>query len=330
MKIPFLAILLSIFQPVTGQVQSDLFTIPVTNRSGAMIYCGGPHSTDSIAPGKTKRIKDAISSDDFPFLFFVFLKDSTKPGGFRSREIQILYRNVKERSITVTQEGLVKFRSEKSEAAFDNYKLKVNSANLWPLTRQVITANKNNIASAQIINSGFCRSSYLPDSIQALYDLLSEEIKKSPIAHKTALYITARNQMKTGVLVRGFALPDSSNTRIELNSIKSEYVLLDFWFSTCKPCIESFPELTGLYSRYDRSKLEIIGLSVDHGTMIANWKKAINKYQLPWINLSDPEYSIAYYTFAIENYPTKLLLDKERKIVLINPEMSEVEELLNK
>ncbi len=330
MKIPFLTVLLIVFQTVTGQVQSDLFTIPVTNLSGSMIYCGSPHSTDSVAPGKTKHVKDDISTGDFPFLFFIFLKDSTKPGGFRSREIQILYRNVKKRSITVTREGLVKFSSEKSEAAFDNYKLKVNSANLWPLTRQVIEANKNNIASAQIINSGFCRSDYPTDSILMLFNLLSDEIKKSPIANKTAKYIAARNQFKKGTLVRNFALPDSSNTQIGLDGIKSEYVLLDFWFSTCKPCIESFPELISFYGKYGRDKIEIIGLSVDNGMMVANWRKAIKKYQLPWINLSDPEYSIAYYTFAIENYPTKILLDKERRIVLINPELREVEELLNK
>jgi peroxiredoxin len=330
MRILFLAIFLSAFQSATGQVQSDLFTIPVTNLSRSMIYCGGPHSTDSVAPGKTKLVRDNIATGDIPFLFFIFLKDSTKPGGFRSREIQILYRNVKERKITVTRAGLVNFRSEKSETAFDNYKLQVKTANLWPLTRQVIEANKNNIVSAQIINSGFCRSDYPTDSILMLFNLLSDEIKNSPIAHKTAKYIAARNQFKTGTLVRNFTLPDSSNTKINLDSIKSEYILLDFWFSTCKPCIESFPELISFYGKYSRDKIEIIGLSVDNRMMVANWRKAIKKYQLPWINLSDPEYSIAYYTFSIETYPTKILLDKQRRIVLINPELSEVEELMKR
>ena len=115
-----------------------------------------------------------------------------------------------------------------------------------------------------------------------------------------------------------FQLPDSSGKMISIYSIKSRYILIDFWFSTCKPCIDGFPELIELYNKTSREGLTIIGISVDGPSMLPSWKAAIRKYQLPWINLSDPAYSIPYYRYGIELYPTKVLVDGERRIVGVN------------
>ncbi len=76
-----------------------------------------------------------------------------------------------------------------------------------------------------------------------------------------------------------------------------------------------------------REDLTIIGISVDGHTMLPSWKAAIRKYQLPWINLSDPEYSIPYYRYGSEQYPTKVLVDEERGVVFLNPKDIEIENL---
>ena len=136
--------------------------------------------------------------------------------------------------------------------------------------------------------------------------------------------------MAPGKIMADFQLPDSSGKMISLYSIKSRYILIDFWFSTCKPCIEGFPELIDLYNKTSREDLTIIGISVDGPAMLPSWKAAIRKYNLPWINLSDPEYSIPYYRYGIEQYPTKVLVDGERRVIMINPLIEELISLLNK
>jgi hypothetical protein len=64
--------------------------------------------------------------------------------------------------------------------------------------------------------------------------------------------------------------------------------------------------------------------------MTPYWRSAIRKYQLPWINLSDPEYSIPFYRYGIEQYPTQVLVDGERRIVEVNMNENEIENYLLK
>lgn len=106
-------------------------------------------------------------------------------------------------------------------------------------------------------------------------------------------------------------------------------MLLDFWFSRCGPCLESFPDLIKLYNRTDRSKLEILGISIDDKRSIELWKHTIVNNNIPWINWLDPDYSISYRTFSIELYPTKVLLDRNRRIIKINPENVEIENIIS-
>ena len=62
--------------------------------------------------------------------------------------------------------------------------------------------------------------------------------------------------------------------------------------------------------------------------MMPSWNAASRKYQLPWINLSDPEYSIPYYRYGIEQYPTQVLVDREYRIIGVNEGLVEVERIL--
>jgi peroxiredoxin len=71
----------------------------------------------------------------------------------------------------------------------------------------------------------------------------------------------------------------------------------------------------------DRKQFEIVGISIDRLEEKDLWKAAINKYNLSWINLNDPKASIAS-KLAIVNYPTKVLVDKNGKILLVDTDNS--------
>ena len=324
----FLLLFINFYQGLGQTTSESNFTISLNNKSHKTIYYNYKDVQDSVGARQTRNIFSLLKKSDIPFLFFIYLKDTTSRSGIRSREIRIFLNNEKDRKVIISASNNVYFVSNKSEILFDQYSLKQNKSNFWALTDSIINCNKNDIASAEIIGSYLCRSDFSTDTIQQYYNKLSEKIKKSKSGQYISNYIDGRKSLNEGAVIKNFALKDSAMNLISLGDIKSQYILLDFWFSSCKPCIESFTSLIELYNTSTRQKLEIVGLSVDSENQLSNWKAAIRKHNLPWINLSDPAYSISFYTFSIESYPTQILIDKNRKIIKINPDISEIKKIL--
>jgi peroxiredoxin len=61
-----------------------------------------------------------------------------------------------------------------------------------------------------------------------------------------------------------FEMTDVEGRKISLDaSRRSGPVLIDFWATWCKPCVESLPELERLHQKYGARGLHVIGISVD-------------------------------------------------------------------
>lgn len=110
-----------------------------------------------------------------------------------------------------------------------------------------------------------------------------------------------------------FTLKRADGTDFALSSLRGKYVVLDFWGSWCGWCIKGFPEMKAYYDRY-KSKVEFVG--IDCGDTKEKWLKALSDYELPWVNVmngsGDNDVTVRY---AVNGYPTKVIIDEEGKIV---------------
>jgi thiol-disulfide isomerase/thioredoxin len=67
-----------------------------------------------------------------------------------------------------------------------------------------------------------------------------------------------------GLPAPDFSYMDVRGRPVRLSSLKGRAVIVYFWASRCGSCRAHADELRVLYERYDRSQLEILGVSYDH------------------------------------------------------------------
>ena len=112
-------------------------------------------------------------------------------------------------------------------------------------------------------------------------------------------------------------MKDQNGNTFKLSSLNKNLILLDFWSSDCGPCRRKHPRLGELYKKYSEKGFEIISVSLDDAE--EDWKKAILKDNMIWLNVSElkgwnTSLSESYF---IKSIPFSIWLDKDKKIISI-------------
>ena len=113
----------------------------------------------------------------------------------------------------------------------------------------------------------------------------------------------------------------------KLDLSTEKFVLVDFWFSSCRPCLKTFPAMKKLYEKYESYGFEIIGISVDRTNRIDAWKEVIEEKELDWVHFLD-ENGIQAKRENIISFPTNFLLNKKGMVIRKNISMEELEKFL--
>ncbi len=106
---------------------------------------------------------------------------------------------------------------------------------------------------------------------------------------------------------------------VDIESLKGKVVVIDFWGSWCGPCRKSHPHLKAIYNKYHDKGLEIIGIGYEGGTPQGKdsiWRKAVKEDGMTWLQvLNDPDRVDLTKLYSVTAFPTKLIVDREGKIV---------------
>lgn len=141
------------------------------------------------------------------------------------------------------------------------------------------------------------------------YNSLSERVKKGPYGITAKNTITSMVQREVGQLAFQFSATTKDKKVVKLSDYKGKYVLLDFWSSTCVPCLRMAPYVKQLYDTYREKGFEIIAISLD--TKREDWISAMQKHGISGIQVSslkggdDP---IAEY-YGVSQMPAMILID---------------------
>ncbi|KGI60170.1 TlpA disulfide reductase family protein [Prevotella sp. S7 MS 2] len=122
----------------------------------------------------------------------------------------------------------------------------------------------------------------------------------------------ASKTQAAGVQAPDFTLNDLAGKPLALSSLRGKYVVLDFWGSWCIWCIRGIPKMKEYYNKY-RGQFEILG--IDCRDSDEKWRAAVKKHDLPWLHVYNPENSKVLSDYAIQGFPTKIIVGPDGKIV---------------
>ena len=121
-------------------------------------------------------------------------------------------------------------------------------------------------------------------------------------------------------------LPTVKGDSLTLESFKGKVILLDFWASWCGPCRAANKQQVKLYSKYKSQGFEIFSVSLDQNQK--DWKKAIARDRITWLQVNDPrgwdaETAVRWNIFQL---PTTYLINKKGDVVSIDLDGKELDE----
>jgi thiol-disulfide isomerase/thioredoxin len=126
----------------------------------------------------------------------------------------------------------------------------------------------------------------------------------------------------TGRKLDNFALTDLNGQPWEFRkNRRGRLVLLDFWWTMCRPCLEAIPHLSSLQQSYGPYGLEVIGIAYESGTFEQQANRVKGVRDRMGINyrllLGGPQGQCPVKNqFQVERFPTLILLDETGQIVM--------------
>ena len=111
----------------------------------------------------------------------------------------------------------------------------------------------------------------------------------------------------------------ANNQPFDLKQFKGKVVLVDFWATWCRPCLEEIPNIRRNYEKYHDRGFEVVAVSVDKDL------ESLQKYLLgespPWTVLVDNhprnKTPMSVY-YAITGIPAAFLIDADGKVLSLN------------
>lgn len=197
-------------------------------------------------------------------------------------------------------------------------------------------SKNGSISAYHTLIMAITQSSYSPDMYD--FEKLSSLQKKYAAKYKYHPYTRYSNEvlwrfanMKPGGKFFDFTLPDLNGNEYTLSEeIKGKYAFIDIWAPWCGPCIAKGRKMKPVYESYKDKGFTVVGVASKYREL-ADVEKRLEEDQYQWITLIDqPERD----SRIKEHYGTEMagggciLVDKEGKVVLVNPTVEEVEKVL--
>ncbi|WP_445721027.1 peroxiredoxin family protein [Flavobacterium sp.] len=144
--------------------------------------------------------------------------------------------------------------------------------------------------------------------------MTKEEIKNKEIEQKRKIKAEKeyRNELD-GSKLEELNLEDINGVKFNLENLKGKVIVLNFWFTQCKPCVAEFPQLNNLKEKYKNQDVEFFAVTWNNKETI---EKFLLNHKLDFNII--PNGKLIIDKFKIPHYPYNIVIDKNGKVEYIN------------
>lgn len=124
-----------------------------------------------------------------------------------------------------------------------------------------------------------------------------------------------------GTAAPDFLLKDMGGKTWSLAALRGKVVVLNFWFTSCAPCIQEMPRLNKLTEQYKSKDVVFLGLTFNKAQEVQAFLKehAYRYTLLPSSHETDLKYNVA-------SWPASFVIDRNGKFKAIMGSMSDIDQ----
>jgi len=117
-----------------------------------------------------------------------------------------------------------------------------------------------------------------------------------------------------------FRMPDLQGKAVSWKDLDSDFILVDFWGTWCRPCLDSIPHLMALKKQYGDRTLTVVGIACEDGPAPDAAKRVAEAAERLGIDYtvllaSKDGPSPVQEALQVQAYPTMILLDRKGRVI---------------
>lgn len=150
--------------------------------------------------------------------------------------------------------------------------------------------------------------------LSIIFIALSSIIFAQTTDSRTSLKLTEqkfKNFNKGKTRAPNFLLQNKDSETVQLKQFSGKWIILNFWSSWNPWFLKDLPALKEAADTYSE---DLIIIGIDCNESKEEWLAALDKYQMPWINLYNPGNNTIVNDYAIYSYPAKIIIGPDGMI----------------
>ena len=117
-----------------------------------------------------------------------------------------------------------------------------------------------------------------------------------------------------------FALQSTDGKTVHLSDyLGKDVVLIDFWSTTCDPCMTEMPHLVDLYKKHKDKGFVVLAVSLDGPESLADVNRVVHDKDMIFPVLLDQETTVVSRFNPKKEMPFAVLIDRSGKIIHKKP-----------